>query len=573
MAFAANAQPVIKRICASQSGVNTLFWRTYKDVRCGQQALIIIHARKDAQSPWTKIDSIPESADNTYEHKNAVSYLRGSYYIEYKYPCNGGFSVYSDTVSVDLFAPAILEPDSVSVGEDGKVYIGWKPEFAPDTKSYVVYHTINSNNYPIDTVYGRGSTSIIDSTVGKPGKGPEKYRLAPMDSCNNIAPIGDYHQTIFLSLSSDSCKGEFYLNWTPYIGWTGVDHYQVFASRNGRDNYLLIGTTTGNSFTWAKAITNSVYYFYVRALKQGETSITSSSNRVNHFANFGIPLKYVYITSVTNKNGHAILYFLNSNKQDIGSYRIYRSDVNDQSLEVYSTMIANGTGFDSFYDESSDADSKVYYYRVEAINHCGRPVGTSNISNNIVLHIFAQESTIYLSWNAYKTWMVGVDHYDVYRNMALPDANKWTLIGSANGTTFSDLDTFGEYSKEGICYRVIAIEASGDTLQFAASSLSNTVCHIDPPNVWVPNAFNPGSLVEKDKTFKPIILHIDLQQSDMTIYNAWGEEVYYTGDISIPWDGSYKGAQAPSGVYWYIIQTTGYNHSHKVYKGNVTKLD
>jgi gliding motility-associated-like protein len=51
------------------------------------------------------------------------------------------------------------------------------------------------------------------------------------------------------------------------------------------------------------------------------------------------------------------------------------------------------------------------------------------------------------------------------------------------------------------------------------------------------------------------------------VYNRYGEKVYSSVGYGIPWDGTYKGANLPSGTYYYIINP---KNGRKVVSGSVT---
>jgi gliding motility-associated-like protein len=48
----------------------------------------------------------------------------------------------------------------------------------------------------------------------------------------------------------------------------------------------------------------------------------------------------------------------------------------------------------------------------------------------------------------------------------------------------------------------------------------------------------------------------------MTIFNRWGEKVFETFDVKDCWDGTYKGTNAMSDSYPYVI-------SYKCYNGKI----
>lgn len=54
------------------------------------------------------------------------------------------------------------------------------------------------------------------------------------------------------------------------------------------------------------------------------------------------------------------------------------------------------------------------------------------------------------------------------------------------------------------------------------------------------------------------------------IWNRWGERVFYSTDPTKGWDGNYKGTEAPTGVYAYLINYTNIKDEAITLKGNIT---
>ena len=72
-------------------------------------------------------------------------------------------------------------------------------------------------------------------------------------------------------------------------------------------------------------------------------------------------------------------------------------------------------------------------------------------------------------------------------------------------------------------------------------------------NILVPNAFTPRGDGLNDE-FKPIIApDWEPGRFFMQVFNRWGEKVFETNDYNKGWDGTYKGALAPPGLYRYVI--------------------
>jgi gliding motility-associated-like protein len=89
-------------------------------------------------------------------------------------------------------------------------------------------------------------------------------------------------------------------------------------------------------------------------------------------------------------------------------------------------------------------------------------------------------------------------------------------------------------------------------------------------DIFVPNVFTPNGDGNND-VFKIYGNHIRLVR--LMVYNRWGEKVFEGSDIANVWDGTYKGEQAPQGVYVYVLKYfAGINTNADELKGSVTLL-
>lgn len=86
----------------------------------------------------------------------------------------------------------------------------------------------------------------------------------------------------------------------------------------------------------------------------------------------------------------------------------------------------------------------------------------------------------------------------------------------------------------------------------------------------VPNAFNPNSPAEENRTFK---LFADpenrITKFALYIYNRWGQLVFETTDVSEGWDGTAQGNPCNAGVYVWTVYYEG-AEGKSTNKGTVT---
>ena len=89
--------------------------------------------------------------------------------------------------------------------------------------------------------------------------------------------------------------------------------------------------------------------------------------------------------------------------------------------------------------------------------------------------------------------------------------------------------------------------------------------------VHIPNAFSPNGDFIND-TYGLGGLTQGVEKLRMTIYNRWGEQVFYTEDVNKKWDGNYNGSPAQQGVYVYMIQFTNPKQTRWYYYNGVINL-
>jgi gliding motility-associated-like protein len=83
-----------------------------------------------------------------------------------------------------------------------------------------------------------------------------------------------------------------------------------------------------------------------------------------------------------------------------------------------------------------------------------------------------------------------------------------------------------------------------------------------PPTIFSPNGDNINDV------WQPIYGNVYTLVS-ATIFDRWGEQVYYTNNPSVEWNGTYKSQQCNPGVYVYLIELRHRDGSVKKFSGDV----
>ena len=94
------------------------------------------------------------------------------------------------------------------------------------------------------------------------------------------------------------------------------------------------------------------------------------------------------------------------------------------------------------------------------------------------------------------------------------------------------------------------------------------VSDICKPWVSLPTAFSPNGDGVND-FFRPAYKN-EFVAYHLQVFNRWGELVFSSSSPKSGWDGAYKDAAQPMGVYIYKLEYAFYNEPVKLISGNVT---
>ncbi|CAN5399328.1 hypothetical protein BH09BAC5_BH09BAC5_01840 [soil metagenome] len=112
-------------------------------------------------------------------------------------------------------------------------------------------------------------------------------------------------------------------------------------------------------------------------------------------------------------------------------------------------------------------------------------------------------------------------------------------------------------------YTLTITDANGCTDMDTVTIYVDIICG----EVYMPNAFSPNGDNQNDVFYVrgKCIKTIDLQ-----IYNRWGEKVFETQDVSIGWDGTWRGVACEPAVFTYVLRGSLLDGSDIDKKGNIS---
>jgi len=100
-------------------------------------------------------------------------------------------------------------------------------------------------------------------------------------------------------------------------------------------------------------------------------------------------------------------------------------------------------------------------------------------------------------------------------------------------------------------------------------TISNQVVVNPILTFWVPNAFTPNS-DRINPTFRAYGEGFDLNNFQMFVYNRWGQQIFFSSDIKIGWNGTYNNTEVEEGTYTWRILIADFNGRVFPHNGHIT---
>jgi gliding motility-associated-like protein len=140
----------------------------------------------------------------------------------------------------------------------------------------------------------------------------------------------------------------------------------------------------------------------------------------------------------------------------------------------------------------------------------------------------------------------------------------WDFGDGSFGQNQNPLHTYRDTGRYEIVLTVTTIHGCTDT------AMGRVLIEADF-TFYIPNAFTPNNN-RRNETFRPYGEGVNWDTFEMFIFNRWGQEIFYTADIDMPWDGSVNGERVQLGVYTYLVRISDMKGEQYSYRGGVTVL-
>ncbi len=462
--------------------------------------------------------------------------------------------------------------------ETGNDIIYWQKSPSPQVDYYVIAVAVKPNPLEPYALMQIGTAPASDTFfINTNSDSDEKSIGYTVWAVDQISPdtifISLYDEpdsTIFIRARFDSCQSSITLNWNDYNTWRGnLREYNIYQ-RLGAGVYLLLATLneSTDNYILTHVNENQDYNLFVEAVNNDNIR-RSRSNMINIFTGMSAVPDYINAEYATfGENDRISLSFKVDPNSQLQQYKILRGTLPEGPFDTIASI--KTTDKHILFSDDVSFTSGIYFYKLIAVNNCGRPVASSNTACNILLKGLSENQTVMLNWNEYFYWNSGIDHYTVYRKTGINE-NGFDSIDVGKNLTFTDnftghINYLSPLSSR-VCYHIAAYQLP-DTSGNQNISLSNTVCLDLNTDVRIPNAFVPNSNDGINNTFGPFFA-FEPQRYELIIYNRAGLKIW---EGSEPWNGKVNGRFVAEGIYLYFLKIYYYSGSTKEYNGQITVI-
>lgn len=138
----------------------------------------------------------------------------------------------------------------------------------------------------------------------------------------------------------------------------------------------------------------------------------------------------------------------------------------------------------------------------------------------------------------------------------------WTF---GDGLVSTETNPVYTYADTGVY--VVNLHVSTD---YGCIDATNDELLINPHlSFYVPNTFTPNGNELNDK-FRGV--GEGFTDYDMSVYNRWGQEIFYGKGLDAGWDGTYQGREAEVAVYVYRMEVTDWKGEKHIFRGRIQLL-
>jgi gliding motility-associated-like protein len=431
-------------------------------------------------------------------------------------------------------------------------------------KVQLKFDAVGVLRYKILQQSGTGSFISIDTVSGKTGATELEYNVPVSGACYRIAAFdycgnADTSEVLCIdTLNVTAVNNQNLIVWSasPYMAGN-IKQYELY--RNGKlllrtpsasilnytDTYIACGRTYSYFLKTISKKNNATDGTALSATSQSKTAIAKSDSK---------PPSVLDLQATVTQSGINLSW----NKPEsfaVKAYTISRSEGN-MAYQKHGLTTTN-----IYTDVKADFQNQRYCYKVSYTDSCSNVADDSLIVCPVLLKVTKdqEEKNINHWFNYFHTGNIG-NSYVLER---LDESNKIIAAFLINDTLYSDGPLSADLPL--VKYRIkTLIDGNASDVSY-----SNVVTLKNELILFLPDAFTPNNDDVNDQYHA---FGKYLKDFKLSIFNRWGELIYYSEDINEKWDGKYKGQPANIDTYVYIVTAKNNAGEEILKKGSLILL-
>lgn len=457
-----------------------------------------------------------------------------------------GIGVLSTFTPIDkLISPDVLSQtaQSFSTGKDSASII-------LDAKPSMIYKVLQYTSgmwQPIDTL--SGLTGLRTLPKYYTGVADSYFAVSTFDPCGaeRISPT-----LCIPKLTGTAVSNINTLNWTPIPPMFQSELTSILVYRND----VIIATLLPSDISYIdnKIVCGRKYNYYLKIISNKNTLLNSKPVESNSAP--------VTLTAISSDKPPAVKNFNSSVEgnsinltwdKPLGTVSFYTISRSDQGMPFREY---NFSLYSSYKDGNVDVKLNRYCYKINLTDSCGNTSDDSLVTCPMLLS--SQKSNIDQHASQWWEYKNGSSISPTYTMEVYDQSNK--LINSypmLNDTNFLFTEVMLDvpYYR----YRVKVVEGT-------KNYYSNTTEIRNDILVFIPDAFTPNG-DEDNPEFK--IYGKYFKDYKLSIFNRWGELIFYSENKEEGWKGDYNGQPCLPGVYGYVFTATDNSKEPYIKKGTI----
>jgi len=357
------------------------------------------------------------------------------------------------------------------------------------------------------------------------------------------------------------------IKWTKIDPKPYTDKFYLIRSEDGSNINVLLSSTDFNTQIFVDALafknktTNYCYRIGTVDLCKYHGDSSNIVCSVRSPSDFPDAVNFYTVTVVDDKE--IKLVWLKSGSNNFWRYGIEKKNERGNSEMKQITFIEN-IDDTTYTDIDVDVDQNSYCYKVVNYSNCGVESLVNPEMCSILLQGKSNPFVHNIDWLPFEYWAKGVSRYIIKRNEPMWYSD--SSIGFTPDKFTFFVDDKLNYDNGLYQYTIVAEES---LFGAGAYSQSNTIDLIQKPIVYTPNAYtdNGDGVNDEWKT-----LPVFVKDFNLKIFNRWGEKIWETNDQKASFNSIVKEQKIDIGVYFYIINYTGWDSSSHNLLGNITLL-